>query len=310
MKNVVTVTLNPTIDKSASIDKVEAEKKLRCGPPGFEPGGGGINVSRALAILGKSSTAFHTSGGPLGKALESLLEDGEIHTRPYSVKQWTRENLTIYEESSGEQYRFGMPGPELSEREWRGCLESIESIEPNPEILVASGSLPPGAPSDFYGRLARIARKTGASMVLDTSGEALIKGAEEGVFMLKPNRRELRTLINEENEDLSEEAMARELIRSGKCSVVVVSMGSEGAIVSSEEGTRRLSAPSVSVRSKVGAGDSMVAGMVYGMAMDWPIMESIRFGVGAGAAAVMTAGTELCRKEDVWRLYKEMADKG
>jgi 6-phosphofructokinase 2 len=306
MKSMITITMNPTIDKSSSIERVESEKKLRCDPPRFDPGGGGLNVARAVKILGGECRAFFTSGGPPGKALELLLQKEDIQTKPYSIKDWTRENLTIYETSSGEQYRFGMPGPELEEKEWNGFLEQISSLDPVPDLIVASGSLPPGVPVDFYGRIAKIANDSGSSMILDTAGEALSRSVQEGVFLLKPNRRELRDLAESVANSISEEEMAVKLVKEGKAEVVVVSMGSQGAIVASRDGVEKPPSPDVPIKSKVGAGDSMVAGITLGLAQGQSLMDSVRYGVAAGAAAVMTSGTQLCRREDVERLYKEL----
>ncbi len=306
MKSIVTVTLNPTIDKSASIDHVVPERKLRCKSPRYEPGGGGLNVSRAIRKLGGESKAVYLSGGLQGKRLQRLLDEEGLDHSPFEIEEWTRENLVIYEESTGQQYRFGMPGPNVSEKEWRGFSDALSKLGKKPDYLVASGSLPPGVPEDFYARMAERCKRDDISLILDTSGKPLSLAVEEGVFLLKPNVDELKILSGQpdfEDESRLEEA-ARSLVREGKNRVVAISLGAAGAILVWEDKCERLRAPTVPIKSKVGAGDSMVAGIVLSLARGKSIPESVRFGVAAGAAAVMTPGSELCRRRDAEQLFE------
>lgn len=307
METILTLTMNPAIDKSSRVEHVLPERKLRCRPPRHEPGGGGINVSRAIHRLGGRSSALYTAGGPPGKMLQDLLDSEEITHHPISVEGWTRENLVVYEESSDRQFRFGMPGAPLKEKEWKRCIEELASVDPKPDYLVASGSLPPGVPEDFYAWVARLARELGARFVLDTAAEPFRVAVREGVFLVKPNLRELNELAEREIEDESEqEELARQLIDEGRSEVVVVSRGAGGALAVWENGCEHLRAPTVPIKSKVGAGDSMVAGIVLKLAQQSTLREAIHFGVAAGAAAVMTPGTELCRREDAELLYSRM----
>lgn len=304
-KTIVTSTINPSIDTSVRVEQVIPERKLRCRVPRPEPGGGGVNVSRAIQILGGRSTAVFTAGGTLGALLKSLLEQEGIAFLTVPIAGSTRENFTVYEESSGQQFRFGMPGPKLEEGEWKKCLEVLAGLEPKPDYLVASGSLPPGVPQDFYAQLALQARKTGIRLIVDTSGEPLRHAAKAGVFLLKPNLRELEVLSGEKIGDESQvEAAAGKWLGEGRCEAIVVSIGAGGAFLVSREGTEWFRAPTVPIESKVGAGDSMVAGIVLSLARGESLIEAARFGVAAGAAAVMTPGTELCRREDAERLYR------
>ena len=145
MKMIVTLTINPAIDKSSSVRNVVAERKLYCTAPRFEPGGGGINVCRAIKKLGGESLALYPSGGPAGHMLQLLFDHESLTHRPVTVKGWSRENLIVLEESTGQQYRFGMPGPDLGDKEWQQCLGELSNIRPKSDYIVASGSLPPGA---------------------------------------------------------------------------------------------------------------------------------------------------------------------
>jgi len=310
-KKIATLTMNPAIDRSSAVPQVVAEWKLRCDPPEYEPGGGGINVSRAIRKLGGDSEAFYPAGGLSGQMLSNLLDSEGLHHQSISINGLTRENFIVLEKSTGQQYRFGMPGPMLVDSEWRRCLEEISNLLSQVDYLVASGSLPPGAPPDFYGRIARLARECGTRLLVDASGEALRLAVEEGVFLIKPNLREFAELTGQERVDeLLEEHLARELVSSNKSEAVVVSLGAAGVLVASAEGTERVRAPLVPIRSKVGAGDSTVAGIVFALARGQSWREAIRFGVAAGAAAVMTPGTELCRREDAERLYEQLMQRG
>lgn len=307
MKNIVTVTMNPAIDKSSSVERVVPERKLYCETPHFEPGGGGINVSRAIKKLGGNSLLLYPAGGLTGQRLKDLLDEEELNHKPFIIENQTRENLIVLDKSTNQQYRFGMPGATLQNNEWQEILDEIKSIKPKPDYLVASGSLPPGMPNDFYASLARIGKELNIRVVVDASGESLMLALKENVFLIKPNIREFRELISEEIKEESEiKQAAKELVESGQCEVIVISIGAAGAIVASKEGVQHIVPPTVPIISKVGAGDSMVAGIVLSLALDKSIKDSIRFGIAAGSAAVMTPGTELCRKEDAERLFKEM----
>ena len=307
---IVSLTMNPTIDTSSRVGHVVAERKLRCKPPCHEPGGGGINVSRAIRRLGGDSVALYPSGGWYGHMLQGLLDQEGLNHSPISIGGSTRQNLIVLEESSGRQFRFGMPGPTFHEAEWKRCLEVLETLAPKPDYLVGSGSLSPGVPDDFYARVAQIATKRGIQLIVDTSGEALRLAARAGVYLLKPNMRELRALADHEIKDeVEQEGIATEIIRNGGSEIVVVSLGTAGALIASKEGYERFRAPTVPIQSKVGAGDSMVAGIVLSLAQGKSPRDAVRFGVAAGAAAAMTPGTELCRREDTERLYRHMVSE-
>ncbi len=310
MSTILTLTINPSIDKNSTIDHVVPDRKLRCREPHHDPGGGGINVSRAIKKLGGTSVALYPCGGPTGQLLESLLDREQIEQYPVPIKGLTRVNFTVFEEATSQQFRFDIPGPTLSETEWKRCLRELHAIDPVPEYLVASGSLPPGVPTDFYARAARVATALGARTILDTSGEALRAGARAGVYLLKCNLRELAELVGERLADESQqEAAAMELVERGACAVVVVSLGAAGLLYVSRKRCERLRTPTVPVISKIGAGDSMVAGVVLNLARGHALDDAILFGNAAGTAAVMTPGTDLCRREDAERLYERMVSE-
>jgi len=304
---ILTLTVNPCIDKSSSIENVVPERKLRCEKPKYEPGGGGVNVSRAIHKLGGTSTAVYLAGGPVGRMLDMLLEHENITYERQTIEGLTRQNLIVYERATQQQYRFGMPGPHVREEEWKQCLKQISQINSTPKYVVASGSLPPGVPENFYGKVAQMAKDMNAGLILDTTGAPLRLAVEEGVYMIKPNLRELKALAAKElDEESHQVALARQIIQKGQSETVVVSLGAAGALLVWRDGCERLRAPTVPIRSKVGAGDSMVAGMVLALDRGESLLSAVRFGVAAGAAAVMTGGTELCRRDDTERLYAGM----
>jgi len=307
MKKIITITMNPAIDKSASVSQVIVERKLYCHSPRFEPGGGGINVSRAIRKLGGESTAIFPSGGPTGEYLLELLQKEGLACRPIPVKGWTRENLVVLEESSGLQFRFGMPGVTLGDMEWQNCLDAISAGDQKPDYIVASGSLPPGVPDDFYAQVARIGKGLGARVIVDTTGNHLRLALQEGVYLIKPNIRELGELVGKELVDeSSQREIAMEMVSSGQCAVVALSLGAGGVLLATADGCERLQTPLVPIKSKVGAGDSMVGGIVLSLARGNEMSDAVRFGIAAGAAAVMTPGSELCRREDAERLYGQL----
>lgn len=307
MERIVTLTMNPSIDISSSVEHVVADRKLRCKPSTYEPGGGGVNVSRVIGILGGKSLAFYPAGGPFGEMLQALIDEADISHHRVPIEGSTRENLTILEESSGRQFRFGMLGPTLKEKEWRQCLEMLEALDPKPGYLVASGSLPPGVPEDFYAQLAEAAPRLGARLIVDTSGEPLRLASRAGVYLLKPNMNEMRSLVGGEiRDELELEDGARKLIGKGYSEVIAVSLGAGGAIMVSKDGCEHVRAPTVPIRSVVGAGDSMVAGMVLSLARGKTLREALSFGVAAGASAVMSPGTGLCCRDDTERLYRQI----
>lgn len=307
MNAIVTLTMNPAVDTYASVEHVTPDRKLRCSKPRHDPGGGGINVSRAIHTLGGEAAAVYPAGGPMGKLIRDLLDREGVEQTAVSIEGWTRENLVILDKSLDRQYRFGMPGPSLTADELDRCLDQVDSVCGDCTYLVASGSLPPGAPANFFGLVARVAKKKGTRLIVDTSGEPLRHAAEVGVFLLKPNLRELSHLAGREiaDEERQYEA-ARRIIDRGGTTAVVISLGAGGAVLVTADGKLEVRAPTVPIRSKVGAGDSMVAGITLALARGEFLEEAVRFGVAAGAAAVMTPGTELCRKEDTKRIHEGM----
>jgi len=305
MTDIITITFNPCIDKSTSVNALQPEKKLRCTAPVFEPGGGGINVARAIRKIGGEAIAIYPSGGYSGKFLNLLLKEENLSALTVETKHQTRENMIVLDRATNLQYRFDMPGPQLFENEWQQCLQMIE--ENDSEFIVASGSLPPGVPIDIFARISKIAKKGNRKLIVDSTEDALQPALEEGVYMIKPNIGELSRLVGKEELQSDEiEPAARDLINKGKCEIVVVSLGASGAMLVSKEQVFKIPAPAVKIKSTVGAGDSLVAGIIFSISNEKNLREALQYGVACGTAATLNNGTGLCRKEDVERLYYQI----
>ncbi|WP_336515520.1 hexose kinase [Pollutibacter soli] len=304
MANIITITFSPVIDKSTSIPSLIPEKKLKCSQPKLEPGGGGINVSRAIKKLGGHSHAIFPVGGYSGEYFLSLVKEEGLECLTVKTKAPTRENMIVYDEATGLQYRFGMPGSPLEDAEWREMIALLEK-QNDVSFIVVSGSLPPGVPQDITAAIAAIAKSKNAKLIVDSSGEALEKAAECGVFLLKPNLSELAALVGKSNIELEEvDDAARELIDKGSAEAIVVSLGAAGALLVTKGKEKQFVPPRIKVKSTVGAGDSMVAGIIYSLSNGKDLESAVCYGVACGTAATMNSGTELFKPEDVNRIYK------
>jgi 6-phosphofructokinase 2 len=307
MDAVATLTMNPALDINAATDRIISGEKLRCTAPRYDPGGGGINVARAVRLLGGDAIAVFPLGGPTGVKVEQLLNEEKVDYRSLAIAGATRESFTIDERQTGQQFWFVMAGPTLTEIEQERCLDQISLLEPKPAYIVGSGSLPPGVPLDFYARLAERAKGLGARLIVDTSGEALRQAGRGGIYLLKPSLRELQELVGREiNDERQQEIAAHELIKEARSEIVVLSLGAAGALLATAEGFQRFAPIEVPVKSTVGAGDSMVAGIVLSLAQGRSIEEAVCFGMAAGAAAAMRPGTELCTRQDTERLFAQI----
>jgi 6-phosphofructokinase 2 len=307
MTDIVALCMNPSIDISTSVDRVMPLRKLRCAAAKRDPGGGGINVARAARRLGADVTAIYPMGGATGQLLQRLVNQEGLQSLALETAEETRQDFTVLEAESGNQFRFILPGPQLTEREWRECLEALASFKGRPKFVVASGSLPPGVPEDFYGRIARMAKDMNARFILDTSGPPLRAALKEGVYLIKPNLRELSELSHTPLEDHGAWVEAsRRLVSGGGVEVVALTLADKGALLATRDQVWRAQALPLKLVSAVGAGDSFLGGMVWSLVSGHDLGTAFRYGNAAGSAAVLAPGTELCRPEDVKRLYGQV----
>ncbi|CPR12157.1 phosphofructokinase, PfkB [Mycobacterium bohemicum DSM 44277] len=301
---IVTLTMNPALDITTSVEVVRPTDKLRCSATRYDPGGGGINVARVAHVLGGSVFAVFPAGGSHGGHMTRLLSDAGVPFAEIPIRAATRESFTVNETSSGEQYRFVLPGPHLSPHEQGRCLQELRIAARSSEFVVASGSLPPGVPTDFYQRVADMCGQLGVRLILDTSGGGL-RQVSSGVFLLKASLRELRECVGRPLDTEAEQlAAARELIERGRAEVVLVSLGAAGALLATGHAAQRFPSIPMPSGSGVGAGDAMVGAIAVGLCRGWPLVKSVALGVAAGAAMLMTPGTAVCPRAEVERLFE------
>ncbi|KZR35834.1 MULTISPECIES: 6-phosphofructokinase II [Enterobacter] len=308
MASIYTLTLSPSLDSATMTPQIYPEGKLRCSAPVFEPGGGGINVARAITHLGGKATAIFPAGGATGEHLVALLADEQVAVDTVDARDWTRQNLHVHVESSGEQYRFVMPGAKLSDDEFRQLEEKVLTIESG-SLLVISGSLPPGIETEKLTALVQAVLQRGIRCIVDSSGEALKAALEPGQLeLVKPNQKELSALVNRElNQPDDVRTAAEELVRTGKAHRVVVSLGPQGALAVDKTGCVQVVPPPMKSQSTVGAGDSMVGAMVLKLAQGASLLEMARYGVAAGSAATINQGTRLCSLADTQKIVDYLA---
>jgi len=307
MPKIVTLTMNPAVDISWEVQDVVPTRKLRSSGGVVYPGGGGINVSHVISVLGGESKAIFTRAGIVGTLLAELLDDYAIDRRVIGVSGTTRLSATVYECSTEDEYRVTPPGPKLTENEWQAFVGAVAETEC--DYLVCSGSVPEGAPNDIYARITATAKANGTKVILDASGRPLIEALKEGVYLVKPNLRELEHLVGRKapTPELQEQ-IARQIVDEGRAEVVALTLGPQGALLVWKDGMRRVPSPDVEKKSAVGAGSSFVAGLVFALSEGRSLEDGLLLAVACGAAALITPGTEMVRRADADRLYEELVE--
>ena len=309
MTDILTITLNPALDVLTTIDQVSDTHKMRCGAVLKHPGGGGVNVARVLHRLGANCVALYLTGGVTGERHHKLMNAEKVLCHVMPIAEETRESFSVHELSTGHDFRFVLPGPNVSEAEYEACFDYVAQHMPK-KFLVISGGLPPGVPIDFYARLAKQAKAQGARVVLDTNGSALTEALKVGVYLFKPSLRELQDLTGQALlDEASQVAAAQHLIQSGQAEVVAVSLGAEGALVVSATEHWRANSLKVEVQTTIGAGDSFVGGMVWALTRGESLLKSFQIAMASGAAALLSPGTSLCEAADVHRLMPSVLVK-
>ena len=311
MKDILTITLNPAVDLSTATDQVEPGPKLRCAPPRSDPGGGGVNVSRAIRLLGGDSRALVALGGPAGEKLRHLLWKEEIAFLPFHGPGETRQSLAVTDRGTGQQYRFVLPGPEWNDERAAAMLDAIDRAAPKGGFVVVSGSNPPGIAGDFIPRVAIRLSARGSKLIVDTSGGALRQlvttPSPAAPFVLRMDQEEAEALAGRPLPARTDSAdLAARLVAEGAAEAVIVARGADGSVLAAE-GLRLHVAPppDLPVRSKVGAGDSFVGAFTLALARGAGLGEALRHGTAAAAATVTTEATQLCTREDAEHLLPD-----
>ena len=306
MTDILTLTLNPALDVLTTIDQVSDTHKMRCGPTLKHPGGGGVNVARVLHRLGANCVALYLAGGVTGERHHQLMSAEKVHCHVMPIAEETRESFSVHETSSGKDFRFVLPGPNVTTAEYEALFDYVALHMPK-KFLVISGGLAPGVPDNFYARLAVLAKDKGVRVVLDTSGPVLVEALKVGVYLFKPSLRELRDLTGQDLPDQDARvAAAQQLIQSGQAEIVAVSLGADGALVVSANEHWQARSIKVDVQTTIGAGDSFVGGMVWSLSRGDSLLKAFQYGMASGAAALLAPGTSLSQAADVHYLLPQV----
>jgi 6-phosphofructokinase 2 len=303
---IATVTLNPSLDKTATVEELVVDEANRWTSLRRDPGGKGINVSRVIHELGGETIAYGFIGGFDGEALKHLLRQQGVPFDFTPIKGEIRSNFIITDLKTRRQTRIDAPGPHISRDELRKFIDKITRIKTKPDFLILAGSVPPGVPADIYRQLIETAKESGIKTVLDSDNKWLKEGIKAKPNVIKPNVHEAEELLEIQLRDEAAIIDAVKALVSKGIEVATISRGKDGLIVATKEKVLKVTSPQVEVRSTVGAGDSAIAGLVLKLSQGQGIEEASQWAAAAGTAATLTPGTELCRREDVERLLPQV----
>jgi len=303
---IATVTLNPSLDKTVTVEELVVDEANRWTSSRRDPGGKGINVSRVIHELGSETIAYGFIGGFDGEALKHLLRQQGVPFGFTPIKGEIRSNFIITDLKTRRQTRIDAPGPHISKSELSKLIEKITRIKTKPDFLVLAGSVPPGIPADIYKQIIKRAKERGIKTVLDSDNKWLKEGIKAKPYVIKPNVHEAEELLEIQLRDEASIIRAAKALVSKGIEVVAISRAKKGLIVATKEKLIKVTPPQVEVRSTVGAGDSAVAGLVLKLSQGHRIEEASQWAAAAGTAATLTPGTELCRREDVERLLPQV----
>jgi 6-phosphofructokinase 2 len=304
---VVTLTINPALDKSAKVSEMTPFDKLECFDITYHPGGGGVNISRVLHRLKMESKCLFPYGGKTGEHLIELLEEQHVHVKATEISNLTRENFAVFNNETQLQYRFGMPTSAFDEKELQGLELLINKQVAAHDIFVISGSLPKGLPVNYYSKIIQNLTAKNVKVIVDTSGPVFNEVLKNELYLIKPNQKELARLAGKESMTLNEqETFAMQMIQKKRAKYIVVSLGKDGAFIAHENGVEHISAPVISVKSTIGAGDSMVAGLIYAITKNESPKNMLRWGVACGVAATLSEGSDLAHKENIDKILQQV----
>lgn len=306
---IATVTLNPALDKSVFVDKLYCNDANRILRVEVDAGGKGINASRVLKELGSDTITLGFLGGQTGRFIEHTLVTEGIQTSFTTIAADTRTNIAIQELSGAPPTSLNELGPSITIDELDELSARVRTIAKKSKLMIFGGSLPASVPCDIYQRLVMAAKSAGASTILDSDGQPMRLGMQAAPFMIKPNRDEVRRIVNVDIESLDDALRALNLLAEFGVQVVVISMGAKGAVASSKDGVWHVIPPEVSVVSTIGSGDSMVAGMAHIFSEDGSLEDALRWGTAAGAATAMTSGAGICKRKQILDLLGKVQVK-
>lgn len=302
--------MNPALDIAAAVPRLVADTKLRCSAPTYDPGGGGINVARAIHRLGGDPLALFPAGGPAGESVVRLLEAEGLRIKIVPIRGNTRENFAVTDREAGEQYRFSLPGPVLSAGEVQAIAAEVKASLAGVDFFVISGGLPPGVADNFYAGLIALARKSGVKVILDVTGPALAPALGEGVYLLRLNRTDFFAatgVFPQQPKDV--EPFVEDWLAQGAAKVVVITLSARGTVLMTADYCVEIIPPVVKPVSAVGAGDSFVGGMTLALAKDLSLEDAAAYGTAALVSSLQSPGTELCHQGEVEAFFKQMTSR-
>jgi 6-phosphofructokinase 2 len=308
MKNalIATITINPSLDQHITVDGLVVDGTNRWSRLHRYAGGKGIDVSRAIYEMGGRTIAYGFIGGPVGRAVEILLDEEGVPFSFTPIQRETRTNFIITDSKSSQQTRIDAPGPHISRSEFERFRRKMLRISPSPDLIVVGGSVPPGIPNNVYYTIIMEAKAFGVRAILDSDGQWLAEGIKAKPYLVKPNVREAEELLGRKLP--TEEAIIRaalDIVDMG-IEIVVISRGKDGIIAATKKEVLKAVPPEVKVKSAVGAGDCTIAGLALKLASEESLSRACRLAVAMGTAAVLTPGTELARKADVEELLPQV----
>ena len=298
---IYTITLNPALDRTLWVERIRADDSNRIKKEERYAGGKGIDVSRVLTMLGVGSTALGFVGGFTGAELEGRLLNEGISCDFIRISGETRTNIIMNDMSTGGQSVFGASGPVIEPYELMQMIHKVEGLE-HPEMVIISGSIPPGVHPKIYRKIIEIAKNRNAKVILDADGEALVEGTQAFPDIIKPNIHELSRLVGVELKELDDIIDAARSVQKKGIGLLLVSMGAKGLLLIGERESYHAAHPEVIVKNTIGAGDSAVAGFVYALTESKSLKEALAYAVAAGTATTLMPGTALCCKDDFLRL--------
>jgi 6-phosphofructokinase 2 len=306
--DIVTITLSPCLDKSTTVEKFVPEKKLKCSYPIFEAGGGGINVSRALRNFKTNSFCIYIAGGYTGRILSNLIYHEKLNAAPVPSDLYTRENFIVFENQTHLQFRFGMPVNPITVKEWKSVITRLKKTKA--KYVVLSGSIWPYVDDEFYVQLNKYIKKYDVHFIADTAGIALKTVLKTGAFLIKPNQNEFSQLFGSKTLTPNQIiAKSKQMIQEGSVENILVSLGESGAVLVNGKGVWQFTPPKLDIKSTVGAGDTMVAGIVYQMHHGKTIVDAVRFGIACGSATTINSGMQLATLDQANVMLKKIKVK-
>jgi 1-phosphofructokinase family hexose kinase len=303
---IYTLTPNPAVDRELTVPMMEFDSVLRASESRVDFGGKGFNVSRLLKGMEASSTAVGFLAGNAGELLQNGLKSLGIGTDFVWVPGETRTNVSIVTQSHDHYIKVNEKGPRVDAAKQQELLDKIGALTKPGDWWVLAGSMPPGVADDFYARVVNVLNQHEAQAILDTTGEALRLGCAERPYLVKPNAEEAQALTGLPVNNPTEIAAAATALRKIGAQNVVISMGKAGALLQTSDGTWLTHSPKIKEKNPIGAGDSMVGGLVWALTQGIALKECLGWGVASGAATASLNGTEVGSRPLIEELFGQV----